>query len=95
MLQRGALDNRNRAIAILHRGRRDDDGEDQAKNIHEQVPLAALELLPRIVSVPTSMGATLHTLAVDDRGCRFEERPGELRRSPLLGDWHGRGREGS
>ena len=48
---RAPIEDEPRAIAILHIGRMDDDGQQEAERVDEDVPLAARDLLARIVAL--------------------------------------------
>src|SRR5690606_18670420 len=62
------LENQRRAVAILHAGGTDLDAQHQAKGVGDQVSLAALDPLSRVVSDHFSgFRAGFHALAVDDR----------------------------
>ena len=68
---RTAIEDEWRAVAILHRGRMDDDVQQEAERIDEEVPLAARDLLARIKALRVERGAPFLSrfgaLAVDDR----------------------------
>ena len=66
MLQCRAFDEWYSCIAILHRSWCDADGENKPKSIDEHVPLAAPDLLPRVVPVASALSAPLHTLTIND-----------------------------
>ena len=54
----GALvEDQSRAVAVLHVGRMDDDIQEQAERIDEDVPLAARNLLARIEAPRVERGA--------------------------------------
>jgi len=48
---RAPIEDEPRAIAILHIGRMDDDVQQEAERVDEDVPLAARDLLARIVAL--------------------------------------------
>jgi len=48
---RAPIEDEPRAIAILHIGRMDDDAQQEAERVDEDVPLAARDLLARIVAL--------------------------------------------
>ena len=48
---RTPVEDEPRAIAILHIGRMDDDVQQEAERVDEDVPLAARDLLARIVTL--------------------------------------------
>jgi hypothetical protein len=52
-----AIEDQPRAVAILDVGRVDDDGQQQAKRVDENVPLAARDLLARIIPLRVERGA--------------------------------------
>jgi len=52
-----AIENQFRAIAVLHVGRMDDDIQEQAERVDEDVPLAARDLLARIEAPRVERGA--------------------------------------
>ena len=54
---RAAIEDEPRAIAILHIGRMDDDVQQEAERVDEDVPLAARDLLARIVAMGVARGA--------------------------------------
>ena len=54
---RTAIEDEWRAVAILHRGRMDDDVQQEAERIDEEVPLAARDLLARIKALRVERGA--------------------------------------
>lgn len=45
------------AVAVLHRGRVNDDVQEEAERVDEDVPLAARDLLARIVALRVERGA--------------------------------------
>ena len=47
---RAPIEDESRAVAILHIGRMDDDVQQEAERVDEDVPLAALDLLARVVA---------------------------------------------
>src|SRR5690348_3280720 len=71
-----------RPVRVLDVGRRNHDRQDQADRVHKDVPLAAVDLLPRIdaVRAPLSVVLTdwLSITAADGWRCR----PSAARRSP-------------
>ncbi len=69
---RGCLDDWHSTVAVLHGGWCDGDGEDEPEHVHEDVPLSAFDLLSCIVSVPATLGTSLHALAVNDRSRRLK-----------------------
>ena len=54
---RAPIEDEPRAIAILHIGRMDDDAQQEAERVDEDVPLAARDLLARIVALRVERGA--------------------------------------
>lgn len=54
---RAPIEDKPRAIAILHIGRMDDDVQQEAERVDEDVPLAARDLLARIVALRVERGA--------------------------------------
>jgi hypothetical protein len=54
---RMAIENEPRAVAILHVGRMDDDVQQEAERVDENVPLAARDLLARIKALRVERGA--------------------------------------
>jgi hypothetical protein len=52
--RRAPIEDEPRTIAILHIGRMDDDVQQEAERIDEDVPLAARDLLARIVATMTA-----------------------------------------
>lgn len=54
---RAPVEDEPRAIAILHVGRMDDDVQQEAERVDEDVPLAARDLLARIVALRVERGA--------------------------------------
>ena len=48
---RAPIEDEPRAIAILHIGRMDDDAQQEAERVDEDVPFAARDLLARIVTL--------------------------------------------
>jgi len=52
-----AIENQFRAVAVLHVGRMDDDIQEQAERVDEDVPLAARDLLTRIEALWVERGA--------------------------------------
>jgi hypothetical protein len=54
---RTAIEDAWRAVSILHRGRMDDDVQQEAERIDEDVPLAARDLLARIKALRVERGA--------------------------------------
>ena len=54
---RPVIENQQCAIAILHVGRMDDDIQEEAQGIDEDVPLAARDLLARIKALRVERGA--------------------------------------
>ncbi len=54
---RALVENELRAVAILHIGRVDDDIQQEAERIDEDVPLAACDLLARIEALRIERGA--------------------------------------
>ena len=54
----GALvEDQSRAVAILHGSRMDDDVQQEAERVDENVPLAARDLLARIIALRVKRGA--------------------------------------
>ena len=56
---RAPIENESCAIAVLHVGRMDDDVQQEAERVDEDVPLAARDLLARIVALRVERGAPL------------------------------------
>jgi len=54
---RALIEDQPRAIAILHGGRMDDDVQQEAERVDEDVPLAARDLLARIIALRVKRGA--------------------------------------
>lgn len=54
---RAPIEDEPRAIAILHIGRMDDDVQQEAERVDKDVPLAARDLLARIVALRVERGA--------------------------------------
>src|SRR4029434_6419940 len=54
---RAPIEDEPRAIAILHISRMDDDVQQEAERVDEDVPLAARDLLARIVALRVERGA--------------------------------------
>jgi hypothetical protein len=54
---RAPVENERRPIAVLDVGRVDDDSQQEAERIDEDVPLAARDLLPRIKALRVERGA--------------------------------------
>ena len=54
---RAPVEDEPRAVAILHIGRMDDDVQQEAERVDEDVPLAARDLLARIVALRVERGA--------------------------------------
>lgn len=54
---RAPIENESRAIAVLHVGRMDNDVQQEAERVDEDVPLAARDLLARIVTLRVECGA--------------------------------------
>lgn len=54
---RALVENEPRAIAILHVGRMDDDIQQEAEGVDEDMPLAARDLLARIETLRVERGA--------------------------------------
>ena len=52
-----AIEDQARAVAILHASRMDDDVQQEAERIDEDVPLAARDLLARIEALRVERGA--------------------------------------
>jgi hypothetical protein len=51
------IEDQRRAVAVLHLGRMDDDVQQEAERIDEDVPLAARDLLARIKALRVERGA--------------------------------------
>ena len=70
-------------LVVLDAGRRDDHRQDQAEGVDEDVPLAAVDLLPRIdaVRAPLSVVLTDWLSMTAAEGWRWQ-RPSATRRSP-------------
>lgn len=47
---RAMVQNQTRAVAVLQVGRMDDDGEDQAEGVDEEMALLAFDLLARVIA---------------------------------------------
>ena len=74
------VEDQRRAVAILHPGGVDLDAQHQAEGVGDQVPLAALDPLSRIVSDHfAGFRAGFHALAVDDRRRGALSRPSSSR----------------
>lgn len=54
---RARVENEPRAVAILHVGRMDDDIQQEAERVDENMPLAARDLLARIKALPVERRA--------------------------------------
>lgn len=54
---RASIENQSRAVTILHVGGMNDDVQEKAERIDEDVPLAARDLLARIVALRVERGA--------------------------------------
>ena len=54
---RASIENQPRPVAILHVGGMDDDVQEKAERIDEDVPLAARDLLARIKALRVERGA--------------------------------------
>jgi hypothetical protein len=54
---RASVEDESRAITILQIGRMDDDVQQEAERIDEDMPLAARDLLARIVALRVERGA--------------------------------------
>ena len=54
---RAPIEDEPRAVAILHVGRMDDDVQQQAERVDEDMPLAARDLLARIIALRVERGA--------------------------------------
>jgi len=54
---RAPIKDESRAIAVLHIGRMDDHVQQEAERVDEDVPLAARDLLARIVALRVERGA--------------------------------------
>lgn len=54
---RAPIEDESRAITVLHIGRMDDDVQQEAERVDEDVPLAARDLLARIVALRVERGA--------------------------------------
>lgn len=54
---RAPVEDEPRAIAVLHVGRMDDDVQQETERVDEDVPLAARDLLARIVALRVKRGA--------------------------------------
>jgi len=52
-----AVENERGAVAILHVGRMDDDVQQEAERVDENMPLAARDLLARIEALRVERGA--------------------------------------
>ena len=52
-----SIENQSRAVAILYIGRMDNDSQEQAERIDENMPLAARDLLARIEALRVERGA--------------------------------------
>jgi len=60
------LQHQLRPVAVLDVGRVDDDGEDQAERVDQEVSLAAVDLLTAVVAVRPPPFGRLDRLAVED-----------------------------
>lgn len=54
---RATIEDKPRAIAVLHRGGMNDDVQEEAERVDEDVSLAARDLLARIVALRVERGA--------------------------------------
>src|SRR6185437_3632349 len=54
------------AVTVLNAGRMDHGGHDQAQRVDHDVPLAAVDLLERVLAVRPTLFGRLDALAVDD-----------------------------
>ena len=54
---RAPVEDESRTVAILYIGRMDDDVQQEAERVDEDVPLAARDLLARIVALRVERGA--------------------------------------
>ena len=54
---RALIEDQSRAVAILHGSRMDDDVQQEAERVDENVPLAARDLLARIIALRVKRGA--------------------------------------
>lgn len=54
---RATVEDQSRSVAILHGGRMDDDIQQEAERVDENVPLAARDLLARIKALRVERGA--------------------------------------
>ena len=74
------VEDQRRAVAILHAGGMDLDAQHQAEGVGDQVPLAALDPLSRVVPDHfAGLRAGFHALAVDDRRGGLSSRPSSSR----------------
>lgn len=64
------LEHLRRPVAILDRSAVDDEADQQAKRVDDDVPLAAVDLLARVEAPGAATFGGLHGLAVDDAGRR-------------------------
>lgn len=79
-LRPGPLQDQSPAVAVLQAGRSDQHGHQQAGGVGDDVPLAVVDLLARVVPAriaPDSLGA-LDGLGVDDPGRGRRLPPGGL-----------------
>jgi hypothetical protein len=75
------------AVAVLYVSRMDYGNENQPKDIYEQVALATIDLLARVVAVraPLSVVLTDWLSMIAALGCRL--RPAASRTSPRNSSW--------
>jgi len=73
-----ASDHRMSALAILHAGRRHTHGQQEPQGIHDQVALAALDLLACVVAGITTLRRAARGLGIEYRGRGFGGAPVSL-----------------